>query len=127
MTIGTFLTALSLFGFMISYSSWHIYLSQVIHALGMAMLVPPWYAIFSRHVDKDKEAFEWGTDSTVLGFGAGIMSAVGGVLVGILGFRVIFFLAGIINLISALLLFVIRKEISPKENIPHPVPPSKIF
>ena len=40
-------------------SIWQIYLLQILLAIGHAFYVPPFFGMFSRHLDKDKEAFEW--------------------------------------------------------------------
>jgi MFS family permease len=125
MILGTFLTGLVPFGFLISYLPWHIYIFQILHALGMAMVVPSSYAIFTRHIDKGKEAFEWGLDSTILGVGVGVTGAIGGVMAAYFGFKTIFILTGIFTIISAFLIFLIRKEIHPKDQITHKIPPSR--
>ena len=69
---------------------WHIYALQILHATGMSMIIPSSYAIFIRHTDKGREAYESGLDSTLFGIGAGITGAVGGIMVGYLGFKLIF-------------------------------------
>lgn len=123
MVLGTFLTGLTPFGYLIARFAWHIYAFQTIHAIGMAMVVPSWSAIFTRHIDKGKEAFEWGVESTSLGFGAGIAGAIGGILVALFGFNVIFILVGTFTIISAFLLLLIHKEIVPRDKIFPPIFP----
>ena len=125
--IGTFLTGLVPFGYLISSLAWHIYLLQIIHAIGMSMVIPSSYAIFTRHIDKGKEAYEWGLDSTLLGVGVGITGAVGGIMVAYFGFQAIFILTGIFTMISALFFFLIRKEMSQKAPYIHEIPPSRPF
>ena len=66
MVLGLFLTGLSPFGFLVSFLPWHLYACQILHALGMALFVPSWNAIFTRHIDKGKEAYQWGKNSTLL-------------------------------------------------------------
>jgi len=123
MVLGTFLTGLTPFGYLISFQPWHIYSFQVLHALGMAMAVPSWSALFTRHIDKGKEAFEWSVRSTSLGFGAGIAGAVGGVLAALFGFQIIFVLVGAFTMISAGLLILIQKEISSRDATFFPISP----
>lgn len=123
MVSGTFITGIVPLGFLFSFQPWHIYGLQVFHAIAMAMLVPSWYAIFTRHIDKGKEAYEWGAWSATLGFGVGIAGAVGGIMVATLGFELLFISVGAINTFSALLLLFIYKEISPKDHIFPRVPP----
>ncbi|MBZ9569290.1 MFS transporter [Patescibacteria group bacterium] len=123
MVLGTFLAGLAPFGYLIASQPLHIYGFQIIHAIGMAMVIPSWSAIFTRHIDKGKEAFEWGLDSTFLGFGAGIAGAIGGIFVAVFGFKVIFILVGIFTIISAGLLLLIHKEIAPRDHLFPRFPP----
>lgn len=123
MVLGTFLAGLTPFGYLISYFPWHIYVFQVVHAVGMAMVIPSWNAIFTRHIDKGREAFEWSLESTSLGFGAGLAGAVGGILVAIFGFKVIFVLVGVFTMVSASLLALIHKEIAPRDHFFPRIPP----
>ncbi len=117
MVVGTFLTGITPFGFLISSQAWHIYGFQIIHAIGMAMVIPAWFAIFTRHIDRGREAFEWGLRSTSLGFAAGIAGAVGGILASIFGFQIVFILVGSFTMISTILLLLIHKEMAPHDNL----------
>lgn len=126
MIIGTFLTGLAPFGFMISFLPWHIYGFQVLHAIGMAMMVPSWSAVFTRHIDKGEEAFEWSVRSTSLGFGVGIAGATGGILAAYFGFNIVFILVGTLTIISAFLLLLIYKDVAPHDKILPKIPRSKI-
>lgn len=112
MVFGTFLTGLVPFGFMISSEPWHIYAFHILHAVAMAMVVPSWSAIFTRHIDKGKEAFEWSLRSTSLGFATGIAGALGGILAAVYGFDIIFVLVGSLSIVSALILLMFSKEIT---------------
>ena len=116
MVLGLFITGLSPFGFLISFLPWHIYAFQILNATGMALFVPSWNAIFTRHIDKGKEAFEWGMDSTFLGLGMGITGAIGGIMVATIGFEVIFILVGTLTLFSCFLLLLIYKDILPTDH-----------
>lgn len=117
MLIGHIITALVPFGYLFSYSFWHIYALQIVYAVGMAMLVPSWLAVLSRHIDKGKEAFEWGLSSTTYGIATGITGALGGILAATFNFELIFILCGIINFVSAFALLYIKKELYKGKNI----------
>jgi len=114
--IGNILAAIAVFGFVFSSLPWHIYFLQSIYSLGMAMNIPGWSAIFTRHIDKGKEAFEWSTRSTFIGIGAGISGALGGVIATQFGFNILFVGVGIFALASAFLPFLILKDISPRDH-----------
>lgn len=115
------------FGYMVSSLPWHIYAVQIMYAIGMAMVVPPWYAFYGRHVDKGREAFEWGLDSTSLGFVIGISGAIGGVVADEVGYKYIFAAVGLFTIASALSLLLIRKDITkPHKHAGKPVKKSGI-
>ena len=125
--IGNILTALAVFGYIFSYFPWHIYLCQGIYSLGMAMNIPGWCAIFTRHIDKGREAFEWSTRSTFIGIGAAISGALGGVIASKFGFNVLFIGVGIFALTSALLPFLVYRELVPKDRVFPRAPEAKGF
>jgi predicted MFS family arabinose efflux permease len=125
LVIGFVISALVPFGYIFSSIPWHIYLLQVIYAIGLAMVLPSWCAIFTRHIDKGKEAFEWALDSTAIGLGVGVTGALGGILVSLSGFNVVFIIVGILSLIGALLPLLIYKDIVPKKVAPISFPEAK--
>jgi predicted MFS family arabinose efflux permease len=123
--IGTILCALVPIGYMFASLPEHIYLLQGVFAIAMSMLIPGSYAIFTRHIDKGKEAVEWSLDSTILGFGAGITGAMGGIIAGKFGFNIVFVLASALNFISVFFFLIIKKHMSPR-NVEVPrIPPVK--
>jgi len=126
LVLGTLLTAASPIIFAFATVPWHIYLAQIIHAFGMAMAIPSWYAIFDRHIPRTRKAVCWGLDSSVMGLGAGLAGIAGGLLVEIIGFRVLFFSVSALNIIAVLLLLFIANSILPKvpQNGVFPFPKS---
>ncbi len=111
---GYFLAVLVPLGYIFSSLPWHIYGLQALYAIAMGMAIPGWAAIFTRHIDKGKEAFEWSLESTAIGLGVGITGAVGGVLASKFGFDTVFIFAAIIALVGAILLTAIYKDVFPK-------------
>lgn len=112
MTIGLFVVAFVPLGYLISSEPWHIYLFQMIHAVGMAMALPSWLAIFTRHIDKGKEAFEWSMETTSISMGAGIAGGLGGVVASIFGFKILFVFVSGLTFFAALLLLLVRNNVS---------------
>jgi MFS family permease len=123
--IGNLLAALAVFGYLFSYLPWHIYLLQTIYALGMGMNIPGYTAIFTRHIDKGKEALSWSTRAAFVGVGAGIAGALGGVIAHRFGFNALFIGVGIFILLSASIPFLISKNILPKNHTGFCLPPVK--
>jgi len=113
--IGNLLAASAVFGYLFSYLPWHIYLIQVVYALGMGMNVPGYTAIFTRHIDKGREAFDWSVRACLIGIGAGIAGALGGIVAHKFGFQVLFTGVGVFILLSAFLPLLIVKEMKPKD------------
>jgi MFS family permease len=111
MIIGTFVTGLVPIGFLFSSLPWHIYLFQVMHAIGMAMTLPSWLAIFTRHIDKGKEAFEWSIETTSIGAGAGIAGGLGGIMASLFGFKILFIFVSGLTFFSAIWLLFIKNNV----------------
>jgi len=113
---GLLLASLVLFSFMAATEVWHLYLIQVFKALAFALYMPAWTAILSRHLDKDKIAFEWALASTSAGFAIGLTGLIGGWLAN-LGFNLIFLLGGFFGLCGAVLLILAPNLIIPSKKI----------
>lgn len=119
---GIALSSLVPLAFIFASQPWHMYVLQGVHAIGMAMVIPSWAGIFTRHIQKKREAFCWGLDSSALSIGSGVGGIVGGILAKVFGFTPIFILVSLMGFISAALLLIIgSKDILPKERI-YPVP-----
>lgn len=101
--VGGLLASLTMFSFMAATQVWHLYLIQAFKAIAFALYVPAWTAILSRHLDKNKVAFEWALASTSAGFAIGITGLVSGWLASF-GFDLIFLIGGFLGLSSAILL-----------------------
>jgi MFS family permease len=114
MVTGTFIAGLIPMGYLFSSEPWHIYFLQITYAIGMSMVIPSWLAIFTRHIDKGKEALEWSMESTFLGAGAGIAGGLGGIIASTFGFNIIFIFVSSFTFLSVFLLFFIKKDLYAK-------------
>lgn len=111
LTVGLFIAALIPFGFIFARLPWHIYLLQAVYAIAMAMSVSGWSAIFTRHIDRGREATEWGLDATSVGIGVGVSGVIGGWAVTKFGFAFVFIIVGVLGLAGATLLLCLRRDI----------------
>lgn len=112
---GSFLNSIFITLFYFATEAWHIYFLQFLIAIGDALLVPPFYAIFTRHIDRGREGFEWSLYSSFsLGAGAAIGSIFGGILGPAIGFRNVFPLIGILVFIATVMMLFLRPYILPK-------------
>jgi len=124
---GLFIASLIPFGYIFSKLPWHIYILQAIYGIGLAMSFSGWSAIFTRHIDKGKEATEWGLDATSVGIGTGISAVIGGWAVTQFGFNPVFIVVGILGLIGVALLLGIRNNIKGVFNNGHVLNLKEIF
>ena len=107
MIFGSILIAIVPFLWIFSTQIWHIYLIQALYGLGYSLRLPGWYGMFTRHIDKGHEGYEWSFDSLVSGVGSGITAALGGVMAARMGFNTLFIVIGALSIIgSAVLIFL---------------------
>lgn len=100
MIFGSVLISSVPFLYIISTEIWHIYAIQILYGLGYSLRLPGWYGMFTRHIDKGAEGYDWSVDSLVSGIGAGVTAALGGILAARLGFDALFVLVGIVSIVG---------------------------
>ena len=111
LVIGYLIVACVHFGYMLISLPWQLYVLEGIYALGMAMALPSWSAIFTRHIDRGKEGFEWSVEHTAYSMGMGVTGAIGGILVAKFGFNAVFIITGFIAFLGGLLPLFIVKDV----------------
>ncbi len=100
MIAGTVIAVCVPFLYFLASSATHIYLIQAFYGIGLALAIPPWYAIFTRHIDKMHESVEWSLDSVAIGISGAAAAAIGGVLAQEIGFRSVFLIGGLLAAIG---------------------------
>ncbi|MBD3208078.1 MAG: MFS transporter [Candidatus Nealsonbacteria bacterium] len=110
LVLGLFISAVTPFLFLFARLSWHVYLIQALRAASMAMTLSGYAAIFTRHIDKEKEATEWGLDATFVGLGMGVAGVVGGWAVQRFGFDSVLIAVGTLELLGASVLLFLKDE-----------------
>ena len=125
LVFGMYLANLIPLGYVFSSQPWHIYALEFIRALAMACVVPTWAAIFTRHIDKGREAFSWSMESTGLGLAAGLAGAAGAWLASIFGFKIVFVLVTLFGLLSSSALLLIRNLVFVKDHFAPRLPPAE--
>ncbi|MFH0852434.1 MAG: MFS transporter [bacterium] len=107
---GNLIAGAALFFYNFSKLPWHIYLIEGISGLGMAMNIPAYSALFTRHIDEGKEASEWSLRSALTGVGVGLAGAAGGFLAEKFGFSFLFSAVSVFVVLGAMLpIFVFRQ------------------
>lgn len=124
--IGSFLIAAIPFFYIFAETKSHLFIIQAVYGLGAAFAIPPWYAIFTRHIDKMHENTEWALESVSIGLGAASAAALGGILAEKFGFTAVFVIAGVMATIGAITLIKIysdlREKVGRGEVVPQPSP-----
>ena len=83
---------------------WQLYLVQFVYGLATASAYPSWFAIFTRHIDKEHEGIEWGAYHTLVDLGGAGAAALGGFLAYKFGFNYLFMLVSLVSLVGSLFL-----------------------
>ena len=125
LVVGMYIANLIPLGYIFATQPWHIFGLEFIRALAMACVTPTWAAIFTRHIDKGREAFSWSMESTGIGFAAGFAGASGAWLAAVFGFEIVFLLVALFGILSSSLLLIVRHSIFVKDGFAPRVPPSE--
>lgn len=118
MVCGLIIVSVVPIGYFFANVPWHIYVLQVIYAFGMAMTIPSWSAIFTRHIDKGKEAFEWSMKSNSVGMGAGIAGGLSGIVAANFGFGFLLTFVSLFTLVAASLLLIVKNNVFIRDGHP---------
>lgn len=111
MAVGSFLVSMIPFCYVFVSTNVHVLLLQGVYGLGSAMVIPGWLAIFTRHIDKNKEAEEWAFYSAMVGLGAALAGGLSGFLAETFGFRALFLIVGIICTFGSSFLFFVYQDL----------------
>ncbi|NCS31904.1 MFS transporter [bacterium] len=85
-----------------------LYVVQFILGLSTAFTYPAYMAIFTRHIDRNKEGTEWGIYFTLTDVTSALLAIVGGYLAITSGFFVLIGIVVVLSLLGSLLLLPIR-------------------
>ncbi len=99
---GMLLASIAYLGFAFTKEIFYMYFFYLIAGMGLGIASPAKNSLFSIHLDKNKEAAEWGISDAVTFAGMALASALGGFIVKIFGFQMLFLLAFTINIIATL-------------------------
>lgn len=93
--IGSILTMIVTYSYMFVRVEYHLFILSTISGISVAFMMAAYYAIFSRHVDKGKESYEWSLLSVgPLTVASAIGASIGGMFTDRFGFHLTFFVAG---------------------------------
>lgn len=94
----------------------YIYVAEAIHGIGSGLAFPAWLGLWSTHLDKGHESFEWSLYSTVVGLGSAATAAAGAAMAEFIGFNLTFAIVEIMVILGfAVLFFLEKKKINAKD------------
>lgn len=88
-----------------------VFVFYSILAFGLGLASPAKNSLFSAHLDKNKEPFEWGLMDAAVFLGMAVTAVVGGFIAQNYGFKYLFFLAAGLNTLGILPYLVFIKYI----------------
>lgn len=111
MFVCTVLIALIPFLYLIIDTPLELYMVQFVLGLFTAFTFPTYMAIFTRHIDKEKEGTEWGVYFTLTDLTSAAFAAIGGFLASTQGFGVLITVVVGLSLAGAVMLWPIKAHI----------------
>jgi MFS family permease len=96
------------------------YAFEVFAGLVDGFMMAAFYAIFSHHIDKESQGFEWSLFS-ILGITIAVATSsfFGGRIADMYGFKPLFMLAGTLNVLGALVLVFLNKHMRVMRKVEH--------
>lgn len=110
LVVGTFLVAVTPVVYLLATNVYHIYLAQIIYGIGSGLAYPTWLGLFSTHLDKKHESFEWSLYSTLVGIGVALTAIVGAAIANFFGFEFTFLLVWFMALIGCFILIGLERK-----------------
>lgn len=108
---GYVLIALTPFMYIIMKNIYQLYIIQILYGIGSAVAFPAWWSLFSTHVEKHHEGYDWSVYSSLVMVGTAISASIGAGMAQYLGFKFTFLLVGIFAVISIIILMGLDKEV----------------
>lgn len=88
-----------------------LFIVQALYGIGNALCYPAWLALFTRHIDKNKEGWEWSLYYTTIDLSGAAAAAIGGYLAKTVGFSYLFATVSFLSFIGCLAYFKVKKEL----------------
>ncbi len=107
---GTFIISLVPLVYIFSNHIYFIYAAEILHGIGSGLAYPTWLGLWSTHLDKKQESFEWSLYSTGISVGTAITAVIGATLAEFAGFTFTFLLVGLMSLAGCGILFFLERK-----------------
>lgn len=117
LVLGTALLVLVPIIYTVAHQMWVIYLAQVLYGIGAGLSFPTWLELWSTHLDKHHESFEWSLYSTLISIGAAAAASIGAFMIEYVGYTPTFLLVAFITFVSTSILFFLGSFDEPREKV----------
>lgn len=111
---GSLLVACTPFIYMIAGNIWTFYLASLVQGIGSGLVYPTWLGLFSTHLDKHNESFEWSLYSTLTGLATAATAAIGATVAQFFGFTATFVMVSVLALCGCAILLGLQQGQEPK-------------
>jgi len=108
------LSGVASFSFVLVENIFALFFVIAVKAVAFGFYTPAWSAIFSRHLDKKRYAFDWSLDNASVGIAFGLTAFLGSAIVSFLGFKTVFIIAGLLSFSAVMVLLSVPNLILPK-------------
>ncbi len=108
--VGTFLVATVPFQYLMAKNINAIYIAQAVYGVGAGIAASAWLSLWSTHLDKNHEGFEWSIYSATVGIGMGVAAFLGGLLATYFGFNTTIITMGVLSVIGFLVLLYLENK-----------------
>lgn len=108
--IGMILLSVGYFGFSLITEVSHVFIFEAVLGAGLGIASPAKNSLFSTHLDDNKESAEWSLTDAVSFICMSLATALGGFIAAMYGFKVVFYLAAVINILGILPYFVFLRS-----------------
>ncbi|HCC23537.1 TPA: MFS transporter [Candidatus Falkowbacteria bacterium] len=102
MVLGYALNALFTFGYLFVSAPWHLFIVQAGLGIAAAMATPTWHALYAKYENQKHGGFQWGLAGGEAQIITGIAIIIGGYIVSLTSFTVLFSTMGIIQIIATI-------------------------
>ncbi len=109
-SLGFCINSIAYLGFANSQNILQVFLFYIVLGAGIGISTPTKNSLFSVHLDKNKEATEWSIADATAAICMALATALGGFIAATYGFRSLFILGAVVNLIAIIPYAVIYKK-----------------
>ena len=112
MALGAVLSMAYPLSFLLAQAPWHLMVIAALGGASTACIMAAYYSLFSHHVDRDLQGFEWSLFSVgSLSVGAALGGVIGGLAADAYGFPALFMAAAALNAVALAVLMLLRRHI----------------